>query len=783
MPPVHPALPRLAPLALAAWVVGLSILPPSATRIDTWPAAGWLFAGWLVMIGLGWMRAQTVRLGGRRDLALVAFGLITIASAWASPWRGGSLAASTGTVAGVALVYVLVSKFRRPEPERERLQAALDISAVSVIAAGLLFWIWPVVRTGFTNVGDLAFRNDFPFGHVNYTAGAALLAASWLAAGAIGAEASARRWRAAGAGLGVVLIVSSGSRAGVAAVAGGVGIFLISLWLRRGRRSRDAIVGAVLLLIVTGSAVLTNERLRSLVFEGRWSALAAASNTQRTALATAAIELGAGHGLLGPGPGTTPLAYGALAGKSALVGAPDGTLQVWATTGAAGALALALLIGAFLPAVFRALGPSAPLTQAALAAGLLAYAAFALTDHQLDVPFIAVFLLAHVARLAAPRATEVKPVSHAALPRKLVLAAVVIAIAGPVVYRSRDVAARAAFAGALHAHDSQQPVGAMRALGHAHRLAPWDRFYPESMAAWQWIDPATQTIAADALRLAIDPADPWPSEFALYNLAWLELQLGQGDATDHFAAAARLAPHRRGVHLGYALACLRRDDTLAAIRALARECLANPAIVSEAWWQEARFQALIPAVSVSIATQANQLAATLPDDAERNALRASASLIAWWLQPDQRSVEMIASTLAPEPAARLRSLASAPAKGTGLRPGADAWGLLAQAWATGTAPGSIAGRQAGELNTRLSASTDFLAFVTAPLGESAASWRRAERTLRGGHRVIMRHPDSLVAADVPLFERNLLLAPHAAALFPTRGWIPGKAWHDAGLLP
>lgn len=779
----------MAPLALAAWVVGLSVLPPSATRIDTWPAAGWLFAGWLVMIGLGWKRAQTVRLGGGRELALIAFGLVTIASAWASPWRGGSLAAASGTVAGIALIYVLVSAFRGPEPERERLQAALDVSAVGVIAAGLLFWIWPVVRTGFANVGDLAFRNDAPFGHVNYTAGAALLATSWLAAGARKAEASARLWRGAGAGLGVVLVLSSGSRAGVAALAIGVGVFLVSLWLRRGRRSRDAIVGAVLLLIVAGGAVLSNERLRSLVLEGRWSALAAASNTQRTALAAAALELGADHGLLGPGPGTTPLAYGALAGKSAQVGAPDGTLQlhslplqIWATTGPAGALAGILLIGAFLPVVIRALRPAAPPEQAVLAAGSLAYAAFALTDHQLDVPFIAVFLVAHGARLAAAGAIEAAPAQLAPLRHKLGLAAAVLAIAGPVAYRSRDVAARAAFAGAIHAHDTRRPVSALRALGHAHLLAPWDRFYAETSAAWQWTDPATQAQAADALRPVVASDDPWPSEFALSNLAWLDLQLGRPNLLETFAAAARLAPHRRGAHLGYALACLRSGDTVAAIRAFARECLANPAVVTEGWWQEAGIKPLIPAVSVSIATQAAALAATLPSDRERENLRASAALIAWWLQPDARTLETITAGLAPAPAALLRSLAAAPAKGAGLWSGADAWGLPSVAWATGAAPAGLHSHETGELNARIAVSPDFLTFVTSPLGETSA-WRRAERTLRGGHRVIMRHPDAPVTGDAAVFERNLLLTPLTSTLFPNRGWIPGKAWHDAGLLP
>ena len=176
MPPVPSAPTRLAPLALAAWVVGLSVLPPSATRIDTWPAAGWLLAGWIAALVLGIRQARSLRLGARREFALVAFGLATVVSAWASPWRGGSLAAAAGTLAGIAGLYALVGGFRGLT--RERLGAALDFGAVGVVAAGLLFWLWPTVSEGFANVGSLALRNDFPFGHVNYTAGAGLLAAT-----------------------------------------------------------------------------------------------------------------------------------------------------------------------------------------------------------------------------------------------------------------------------------------------------------------------------------------------------------------------------------------------------------------------------------------------------------------------------------------------------------------------------------------------------------------------------------------------------------------------------
>lgn len=787
MPPVSPALSRLTIPAFAVWLIGLSVLPPSATRIDTWPVAGWLLAGWIAFIAFAWFRGSTVRLGGGRDLGLLAFAGVTIASAWASPWRGGSLAAALGVAAGIALLYGLVREFRGGRKAQGNI--AFDFAAVAVVAAGLLFWIWPALSTGFAAGSRLALRNDYPFGHVNYTAGAALLATSWLAAGAFAHRERARGWRAGGALLAAALLVSSGSRAGVVALMGGIGLVLLALWIQRGRRRRDATIGIGVMLLVAVVGVSTNERLRVFVTEGRWSEPAATSNTQRQALAAAAIELGGSHGLLGPGPGTVPLTYPEIAGRSPRVGAPDATLQVhsaplqvWATTGPAGAGALLVLVATLIPVLIRPFRATASMPESVLAAGALAYGSFALTDHQFDVPFIAVLVIAHLARLLAPVAQNIPAPVTISNRRRLVTALIAVALAGPFFQRTRDVAARATFAGALHAYDTNQPVAAQRALVRAGRFAPWDRFYAEAAAAWQWETTPRRSEAASTLRGALTDAAPWPSEFALYNLAWLELELGQPDAAAHFAAAARIAPHRRGVHLGYALARLRTDDAVGAVRALARECLSDPSIVTELWWQEPAMHALIPAVRISIEQQADQLAATLRTGDERTRLQGMATLIAWWLQPDQRTPSGLSDAIGTAVSPALRQLDSAPARGSGPWPGMDRWGSLGSSWAMGQPADSLNARAASELATRLARSVDFTTFVTAPITDAPA-WRRAERTLRRGYRVIMRHPDAAVAADVPVFERNLLVAPFAADLFPLRGWIPGGAWHDAGLLP
>jgi hypothetical protein len=146
-------------------------------------------------------------------------------------------------------------------------------------------------------------RNDVPFGHSNYTAGALLLVLPWLALAAW-RTAGLRRlaWSlaalAAGAGL-----LATGSRAGVLALAGVSGLAtLFGCWKAPWpRRTKLALALGALLLVAL--AVLANPRLRELVTGGGWSDIARESNTQRGAMLAAGIALGTERPLLGWGPG------------------------------------------------------------------------------------------------------------------------------------------------------------------------------------------------------------------------------------------------------------------------------------------------------------------------------------------------------------------------------------------------------------------------------------------------------------------------------------------------
>lgn len=783
MPPASPAPVRLVIAAFAVWLLGSSLVYPSATRIDAWPWAGLTAAGWMLALVFVLAGGLSFRLGGARDAAVAAFVLVAVASAWASPWTGGSLAASLAVPAGAALLYLLIGGFRHADLG-PRLGLGLDLIATAVVVTSLAAWLVIALEADSLLAG-LARRNDRPFGHANYTAAAALLATAWLGSRALATTGGSRRWRLVAAGMAAAVLLSSGSRAAVACLAAGAGIGLVAWWRRRGCRRRDAATGGLLLLGVLAAGIGTNERLRDLVRHGRWSPLAADSNQQRLALAQAGIELGLAHGPLGPGPGTVPLAYHA--GDAATPAAPDGALQVhsaplqvWATTGLAGAVALGLLIVSLLPAVMRAFAPAAPAPHTVLAAGLVAAGLFSLSDHAFDVPFILVFTLAPLAVLLAPSAIPAAPRSAAW--RAGLAAAALVVLAGPLAARVRDLAARAAFAQAMAAYDAGDSPAVWRALAAAHDRAPWDRYYRETAAALRWESPEGRAEAADLLRSVLAGGGRWPSEFAAYNLAWLDLAAGHPDAAKHFALAARLAPHRRGVQFGLGLARARAGDREGAARALADACLADPLLVTEPVWSGPEFQPLWPRVSAEIATRAARLAESQADEARGRELRAVAARLRWWRDPAALPLDALLAEASPEAADALRAMTTAPAKGGGAWPGGESWGVLGETWAQGRPPAGFTPEQAGALQRQLESSADFAAFAAGALS-GLAPWRQTERAGRGGYRVVMRHPDSAVLYDVPAFDRHLMLPPAAAALFPPRGWIPGQAWRRAGLAP
>ena len=486
-----------------------------------------------------------------------------------------------------ALPYALLPLFHS-ETDRsvERIGGGL---IVIILGASLLLWWEPWSHLMLPDS-----RNAQPFGHANITGSVAVLAATWMAAGAL--REKVRTFRllfAAGALLAVATAISSGSRGAIIALAVASATAAAIVLIKRGRM----FVAVLCALLLAGAVVVTNSQLRELVFHGRWNASVRDSNDQRTAMILGGIRLGAERPLLGWGPGAVPHVFPRV--RADLPGNADNFLQLhntpaqlWATLGSAGLLA-ALLIIAGLLARLRSVAWTHD--RVAATAGLSAAAAVLLFDHPFATPIFALLAAAHLAAWAnsgkMPEHTP-HPITHKSIG---VLGLVLLL---PVLYAaSRDLAARREFSNALEQAGLGDREGYITGLRRASALAPADAYYAHLLAAHFATGhpfPDEQGVslenAIDCLRTSLI-ANP-DLEYAHYNLGWLLLESDPAAAAGHFVKSARLAPQRGAVYLGLGLARIRTNDTDGAVRAFATEWLLDPATAWSPVWNQPPFAAL-----------------------------------------------------------------------------------------------------------------------------------------------------------------------------------------------
>ncbi len=497
-----------------------------------------------------------------------------LVSALASPYRPASLLGSAPLLSAVAWFFLAFDGLQgnpaAAEGRRERLQNVFLIGFALTAAVSVGLWLGRVAEFG--PVRALAGRNAFPLGHANYTAGLAVLILPLAVTEAIRRHGPWRLTAAATAGLALVMLFTSGSRGGFVglAVVAAAGLWTAPLSTRKKWQL------TLLVALAGGAFILANPRTRASFTRGTDVELVAASDVQRSAMFTAGIRMGAEHPLTGWGPGTTPLVYPRFRGG--LAGGVDNVLQlhstpihVWAELGLAG---MAALLGVVL-LVFRDRrhDPIAALT-------LLGYAAFALTDWQLDVPvfgLISAILTARLASACHPSNGKKRLAPRWTLGAVVLLVGLAIAIGG-----RRDPA----------------PLLNLRALDLAR-------------------DPANAEQAITLLResLALNP----DQEIAHFNLGWLLVVGDPPAAARHFRHAAHLVPDKGGVYFGLGLAELNQGRSEAAARAFALECLNDPSFLSSPWWRE---PAIAATRDASAAWFARYLARVSPSSAGVPALRA-----------------------------------------------------------------------------------------------------------------------------------------------------------------
>ncbi len=778
-------------LLAAAALLALTFAQPSATRQHTWPWAAWFLVLWLLPLAgviVAAARTSGIRLPGPWTLA--GLGLLvggTFASALLSPVAAACLPLVWPTLGGAALwlgLHHFASEPPGPHaPDRRAFVAAALAAIGGIFAVGsLVLWAAANAPTPW------ATRNTVPFGHSNYVAGAAVLALPWLAWALWQRRGAARLAALLGTIAALLVLASTGSRGGIAGAAAAAGIGVAgalagSIW---SRRTKGLVLAAAL---VAGLAlVASNSRLRELVLHGTWSESARESNAQRNAMLAAGGHLGLQRPLLGWGPGSVPLAYPQV--RAALDAGVDNVLQLhstpaqlWATLGGTGLGAALLLAAALLGAARRA--PRDGVTLAALAA-LAGGAAFALTDHALDLPLVNAFgvaaaalLTAGASRAAAPGAS-VSAVSVFPGPR---LAAGALALAAGLALPAtvRDLAGRARYEQALTALAAGDATAAAAALDRAADLAPHDPFYRHQLAGLALDGPAAGAAneARARQRAAIAAFEHGLAagvhlEIAHFNLGWLRLGFGEADAAARqFAAAARLVPDKGGVYFGLGLAHLAAGRKADAVRAFALEPLNDPRHLTSPAWEIPLLAELRPAIRAETLRLADDLAPRFAP------ARTTAAWLRWWTgtgtEPPPANLAFnteSATFVSAWPTLAQRAPLPPAAR---VYPWADAY----ESWRHGGGADRFLRLSGGDaayaaaLARRAQRAADFVAFLRAPAGDDPALVRTFRRE-RPGYGVLARHPDGPPLRDAYVVQEHRLAADVAAGLFPRKGWLPGR---------
>lgn len=755
MPPAARTALRVIALLGCALLAVLTIPDHSPTLLWKWPRPVLLQillalpAVWLLVAALADPERRTGF--GIAPLAAVALMLgASVVSAFAGPYSGFStefLALGVGPL----LLFLAVGRATADAGDDTDLAIARAVGGgLAVLCAlSLLWWLALDVfanwqrSEGRSLLSYLAIRNERPLGHSNYTAGIAVLALGWTGGLACLSPGRACRLWIAAAVVALATVFSSGSRGGWIGVAV-LAAAAVWLWLvHRGANRRRIFVGVSIVGLATIALAVAHPRTRVVIDQWRETGTLNTGDVQRLSMMQAAARMTADRPLLGHGPGATPLAYPAH--RAALTGGVETALQlhntplqILADTGIVG-LSGALLLAGLVALRLRRESREPRLTVAGCAAIAFAgYAAFSITDFQLDVPVIAAALAATAALALrsrdepAGRGSGNEPDSAAAsgggsgftpdslnpdvgdkprptlenvrIPPVATMIAVVVWLFLAVWTQRGPLAERARFSAAIDALERSDFAGfrsiavvgdrstfASKALANSTALILAD---PRSYGIDAPADPAL-AVAMLRASLARDP----DQEIAHFNLGWLLLQAEPASAAQHFRETARLVPDKGGVYLGLSLALLAQGHADRAGVAAAAEMVNDPAFCASPMWN---LPAFAPARGSILRVAAMQLDSIAPDD---DRARRVASVFLW-----------------------LAGDANAPAPGTGL--------------------------------TR----EDFT-----PALESATGVRRQ----RTAYPLLMRNADMPTPVDLQVVVDDPDTRRKLAPLFPAKGWLTG----------
>lgn len=782
--PSHRVWPTGLIAAAALGVVVLTLAHPSSTRQFTWPWVGWLTLGWLAPV-VALLGHPTAWRGPGRTLTagLLLLGGVTLVAAVLSPFPQLSQLRVWPTVGGVALFFWLHQWLASSAPRVRQVALGLALFGAGLAVYSLVLWRWQSAGISWS------VRNAIPFGHSNYTAGAMLLVLPWFALAGWQTTGLRRLAWAIAAVAGLAVLLTTSSRAGALAlvviVALGAGF---ALW-RAPWRPRHKLMFALSAAVLLCLTILANLRLRELATGGGWGEIARESNTQRSAMLQAGAWLGAERPLLGWGPGTVPLTYPKV--RARLDGGVDNVLQlhntpmqVWATLGTVGLVALGLIGFATLQRCRAVARNPAPIPVTA-AAALLAYGLFSLTDHQLDLTALNALLVLNLALLfSSPNLATVKPqsnlISYFNSERGWIAAGLIpLLLLAPLWHTGRDLHARFAYDQALAALAEGRTADALGMLEIAAQRVSYDPYHRHQLAGQllaqrqATLDAAKReplgAAAAEQLRQSL--AAGVFEEYAHLNLAWLALEASAPQlAGRHFRAALLLAPHRGGAYFGLGLALRESGQLAAAVRAFALEWVNDPVTATDPIWSHPDFVLYRPAVAREATAILAELTPAYPTASYITAVWG------WWEQGGplpprgfNRESDRFVAALG-----MIHQQSPLPADVETYT-----WGRLLRTWQqsptdfsslTPRDPAFAAtlARRAGRHPT-----PDVRGFLTAgPEGETNLSLETRSR--RTGYGVLALHPTGPPLTDLYTRQSHRVVSAFASTVFPAKGWVPAR---------
>jgi tetratricopeptide (TPR) repeat protein len=602
-----------------------------------WHHLLWCLLPWMYLVCRGLLGFPMPRFGWLPDLGFALYSCGEAFAALSASVPSVALQALPEVLAPVGIAYAVHAWLRDGgldiEVRRRQLGRGVLVAFGLFLLSSLGLWIHGAVLPVVAARSDLRtlmmIRNGWPLGHSNYTAAVALGALLWVWSEWGTGGRGWRRFSLLVAALAFVCLLSTGSRAGLLALAVGAAAGGLAWVWRRGPVLRLVGLGLGLGFCLLAALVILRPDALSVFGLGRSREEFGQSDQQRLAMFDTGVALVRAHPLSGVGPGLVGRLY--LSEHPDRVGAADSVVQLHNSplqvAAEAGLPALAGLLLVVAVLLWRRAEP-------ALVPALAALLVYSLLDYQMDVPLLAALAGLLAALSLAGRGDEPAP---AGLRAELALLALLL---GWGVLAQRPLRARQAFASAMEAMDAGQVGEFTHQCARARELDPREVLYP-LVQGMILADPEAHGFPRGALApdpsqarrlleesLAVDPRQ----EAAWFNLGWLLLGSDPAGAEQAFRAAARLSPSRGLVHngLGFALLALnRREEALAAF---ARELANNPSFSSSPIWDEpplAPFQAGILLRARRLLDRAAVLAGAEGRASEARSAAYASALLAW----------------------------------------------------------------------------------------------------------------------------------------------------------